>query len=425
MHSPFYHYNAQFDAVELIYKSANKNIKPSKKFFTNYIGLKINPDFMPECVRDRVGTIEQVPIPANWHTDIAELGAVMRALDLTSNDQFVMGEMGCGWGCWMGISGLVAKQRGMSVKLYGIEGDKKHIAWAKESMANNGFLEKEYNIIEGVASANYGTALFPIMDKGMIHYGLEPVFNASESDIKNAIQKKSHDVLPMIPLEQIFEVESRVDLLHVDIQGGEVDLISGSLDYLCKKVAYLVVGTHSRPIEGELIKILTKQGFYLEIERPAILKFDDDNKIFTAVDGVQGWRNSRLLPLPEVVKATCKGRDLQIMLEGWSKKETSYRWSAAKKCSVRFNLEDNEFDCKKLEIKGFSLGKQHVEIELNGIKVFDELLSGDEINHTISLTKGTLSKCENTLYFFLPDARIPGNGDTRLLAFALEKITIF
>lgn len=62
-----------------------------------------------------------------------------------------------------------------------------------------------------------------------------------------------------------------------------------------KKIAYLLIGTHSRHIEGRLFETLLRAGWQLEIERPALLSVGLENPVVT-VDGVQGWRNSHLLP---------------------------------------------------------------------------------------------------------------------------------
>jgi hypothetical protein len=84
MQSPFYHYNSCFDPIELINKYRPTNLKASPAHAVNFLGLKINPDFMPECIRQAPGSVEIPPIPANWHADISEFGAVLRAIDLAS-----------------------------------------------------------------------------------------------------------------------------------------------------------------------------------------------------------------------------------------------------------------------------------------------------------------------------------------------------
>jgi hypothetical protein len=98
----------------------------------------------------------------------------------------------------------------------------------------------------------------------------------------------------MISLADISKGYSRIDLLHIDIQGGELDFIQSCLDLLYEKVAYILIGTHSREIEGRLFELLLKPGWLLEIERPAILSLNPMPCV--TVDGVQGWRNLALLP---------------------------------------------------------------------------------------------------------------------------------
>jgi hypothetical protein len=97
----------------------------------------------------------------------------------------------------------------------------------------------------------------------------------------------------MIALQTLVAPCRRVDLLHIDIQGGEADFIAGCLSVMNSKVGYLVVGTHSRQIEGRIMDTLLGAKWKLEIERPAIISLLGDGPLVT-VDGVQGWRNPRL-----------------------------------------------------------------------------------------------------------------------------------
>jgi hypothetical protein len=56
----------------------------------------------------------------------------------------------------------------------------------------------------------------------------------------------------------------------------------------------MVIGTHSRQIEGRLLETLLQAGWQLEMERPALLGVALMPSVH--VDGVQGWRNLKLLP---------------------------------------------------------------------------------------------------------------------------------
>ena len=87
----------------------------------------------------------------------------------------------------------------------------------------------------------------------------------------------------------------KIDLLHVDIQGGEVDLVRDCADLLAEKVAFMVIGTHSRAIDGLVADELLRNGWALDIERPTIYVLENGTPA-TRVDGLQGWRNPRLIP---------------------------------------------------------------------------------------------------------------------------------
>jgi hypothetical protein len=175
----------------------------------------------------------------------------------------------------------------------GIEGDESHIQFARESLAKNGFLPDDYSLYRGIAAGQDGTALFPRQDQGGVSWGLEPVFGATEAQRDEAVRSGRFDALPMISLASITKEHDRIDLLHVDIQGGEVALVESCLSLLSEKVAYMFIGTHSRQIDGILFDVLLKEGWLLEIERPALLHIEHGRPA-TYSDGVQGWRNPRL-----------------------------------------------------------------------------------------------------------------------------------
>jgi hypothetical protein len=73
-------------------------------------------------------------------------------------------------------------------------------------------------------------------------------------------------------------------------------VVRNSLDFLGRGVAYMMIGTHSRQIEGQLMEMLLEKGWQLEMERAAILTLGASQKPVVHVDGVQGWRNPALLP---------------------------------------------------------------------------------------------------------------------------------
>lgn len=290
--SPFDHYAATFDAIGTLHRHARSDLRPHPGYLTNFLGVLIDPKFFPSILEGRQGVVEAPPIPSNWHADIAEWAAALRAVDL-SGSRFVVAELGCGWGCWLNNTGVAARQAGKDVQLIGVEGDAGHVAFAHEACATNRFRPDQVRIETGIAAARSGVALFPKQDRPGGSWGLEPLFDLSDNERAARLQGGAYDEMRMFSLDQLLDGEARVDLLHIDIQGGEADLVEASSAVLNQRVAFLFVGTHSRQIEGRLWRALMDQGWILEVERPAIFSLHDEGPILR-VDGSYGWRNPRL-----------------------------------------------------------------------------------------------------------------------------------
>ncbi len=223
--SPFCHYNSAIDAKNIIRHHARAGLQPTEGVLTNFLGVVISPRYLPDILKGREGQVEGVPIPANWHADIAEWAAALRAVDL-ANNTFRMAELGCGWGCWMNNAGVAARNAGLETHVIGVEGDEGHVRFAEEACTANGFRPDQFTIWRGIAAPSDGVALFPKQNVSGVEYGLEPVFNASEEQRREALKSGKFDELEMIGLDQVIGEDQRLDLLHIDIQGGEADLNS-------------------------------------------------------------------------------------------------------------------------------------------------------------------------------------------------------
>ena len=291
-HSPFFHYRASFDAEAAIRRHAAPDRTAADGYVTNFLGARIDPQVLPDMLADRAGTLEDLPIPANWHADIAEWAAVLRAVEL-AGATFRMAELGCGWGCWMLNAGVAARRAGKAVELTGIEGDAGHVALARAVLATNGFGDDELRVVHGIAAATAGRALMPRAGADGMSFDRGPVLQPTDPQVAEAAASGAYDVVDAVGLDDLVGDGAPLDLLHVDIQGGEAELVDAAAATLAAHVRYLVVGTHARTIEGRLTERLLADGWRLEIERPAIQTLDGDAPA-VVVDGVQGWRNPRL-----------------------------------------------------------------------------------------------------------------------------------
>ena len=290
--SVFLHYDSCFDADQVIRSYEVQNLGPTEGYLTNFLGVLINPKFFPSLLAERAGTIDHLPIPSNWHADMAEWAAVLRAVDL-SHDHFTMIELGCGWGCWMNNTGVAARRAGRLVHLIGVEGDAVHFSFAEQALSKNGFSDTEVTLHRGIAASTSGMALFPQANRDGHAWGGQPKFGVSDAESDAAVLSGEYDALRMFSFAELAGSHEVIDLLHIDIQGGEADFIDGSIEILSQRVRYIVIGTHSRSLEGRLFDTMLSAGWKLEIERPGLLHLNEDGP-FMHVDGVQGWRNRAL-----------------------------------------------------------------------------------------------------------------------------------
>ena len=103
--------------------------------------------------------------------------------------------------------------------------------------------------------------------------------------------------MPALSLAAILSRHTRVDLIHCDIQGDEARVLRSAANELDQKVGWLVVGTHGRDLELELLQDLTARGWVLAYEKTCRLE-QRAGQVVLAVDGCQVWRNPRLSGSP-------------------------------------------------------------------------------------------------------------------------------
>jgi FkbM family methyltransferase len=291
LHHVLYHYTSSFYPNLLIQSASDHDQVPEPGFVKNFTGVRVRPKIMPSVLGKLTGTVEGPPDPGNWHADIAEWGAAFHAV-AQSGGTFRMVEVGCGWGCWMVNSGAYARKLGKKVQLIGIEGDPDHLADADMTLKDNGFSEGDYRLVNGVAGPKTGVALFPVLDAPGEEWGGEAVFYPSAEEHKRLLETGRYRELPCYPLADLAG-GSTLDLLHIDIQGAEVDFIRGNFEHVARFVRRVLIGTHSRVIEGELTRHFLENGWSLEMDRPALSEIVEGRPEIR-VDGVQMWKNPSL-----------------------------------------------------------------------------------------------------------------------------------
>lgn len=295
--NPLFNYCCEFDAIALMRSFEARELAPSPGHITNFLGLRVEPCVMPSVLSSMVGHVEGFPWPGNWHADIAEWAAALRSVELASETYRIV-ELGCGWGCWVSNMGIAARSRGLQVDLIGIEGDAGHLENARRTMVLNGFGEDEFRLVHGVAAPRAGTALFPMDGKPGEHWGHEPIFYPDEQTRQSLLRDGTHSELICYTLRDLAQ-DREIDLLHIDIQGAELVFVQENFEDISRLVKRVLIGTHSRWLEGALQEHFLSNGWAIEMDRPAICELISGQPEIR-IDGVTSFRNPKL-PVPTAV----------------------------------------------------------------------------------------------------------------------------
>lgn len=261
--------------------------EPEAGFVKDFVGTRMDIRFA-NFTQNLGGVCFGLPIPGDYRAEAIEYIGTIKAVE-GGVGRFVAAELGAGWGPWIVTAGHLARKLGRGpIKLYGVEANAGKVDSMRQHLANNGFDPDQQAVIQAVAGPTDGAALFPIVD-AIGNWGGEAIFTETLEE------RPGYSTVPSITIATLLKEEQVVDLIHFDIQGAEAEVIPQSLATLNEKVRFLVVGTHSRSIEGKLIDLLMGNGWVLENEQPCRCSYSD-GRSNVLVDGTQVWRNPDIAP---------------------------------------------------------------------------------------------------------------------------------
>ena len=221
-------------------------------------------------------------------------------------DSFSMVELGAGYGPWMLRAHHAFRQfSDKDVFFIGVEGDPDHHRWMLEHFLNNGVDPDQHKLLNACVSDSEGLIAFMVSDSPDSDYGLKAAPEDFEkSGDLNAVGEaltdakgRQYRTIPSVTLDNLIQDCPRIDLLHMDIEGHELRVVTHAIETLNKKAARVLIGTHSPEIEVGLRKLLDAHGW------SCIYDFDQDGKTKTEWgniqfrNGCQAWTNPRLLDI--------------------------------------------------------------------------------------------------------------------------------
>jgi hypothetical protein len=242
-----------------------------------------------------------LPLPDDgFHAEAPEYIAVADSVK-RAGASYRIAELGAAWGPWVGLGGVLARNRGVKeIDLIGVEALPARFELLRRHLAVNGLRPADGDettlgavtcrLLGGAATPTRTEVWFP--DVPVTDLG--PAISESESG-RDYRGKRVHNLrVEGYPLSEILR-DAHVDLLHVDVQGAELELVRANVELLANQVSGLMIATHSRVIEGALIELLYENGWQLELEKPCRVAWraqPPSQEAMTEVDGCQYWRRS-------------------------------------------------------------------------------------------------------------------------------------
>jgi FkbM family methyltransferase len=272
----------------------NPDAKPEPGFLVDFLGSRIRAASVWKHARTLAGQLLGLPVPADFHAETIEWIGLLKAVR-GANGEYVAMELGAGFGPWSIAGGVAARLRGIqNIRLCAVEADSDHFRFLRQHFIDNGFEPTRHTLVEAAVGTKAGVARWPIAENSAEAWGGRLIQNAPDGTGPQLENTKEVSIVSMLELVQR---EARWDLIHVDVQGDEVDICRSCIDELTARARWMIVGTHSRKIDGDLLELLWRAGWLLEHEKPSKFVFTLNPGTLegmTTLDGTQVWRNPRL-----------------------------------------------------------------------------------------------------------------------------------
>jgi FkbM family methyltransferase len=279
---------------------------PQPGFIVDFLGIRTRVSHMKAFgIHD--GRVFGTPVPVDdwFHAETVEYVGLLKSV-LSAADRYVALELGAGWGPWLISGAAAARRRGIQdIRLHGIEGDPEHFASMRTHFRDNGFDPDAHRLDNAAVGVRAGRARWPKVAVPSDDFAMRPVDCTGEDGHYSGEEKRpdyrgaifDHIDVEMLAFDDVLDREPLWDLVHIDVQGTETELCSASIEMLNRRVRWVIVGTHSRKIDGDLMDLFFRHNWLLENEKPARFTYlpgFPTLEVMTTKDGTQVWRNPRI-----------------------------------------------------------------------------------------------------------------------------------
>ena len=207
----------------------------------------------------------------------------------SARESFTMVELGAGYGRWLVSAAVILRNhRSIPFRLIGVEPEHNHFQMISQHFVDNGLNPKEHTLIEAAVTETDGSVLFT--EGHSKKWWGQSIVPSKDAEFGNWPEATVNEI-PGYSINTILKTVNYVDLMDMDIQGGELEAIRGSLSILNAKVRRIHIGTHSKKNEKALYKMLSKESWICCNNFPCNSTVDTNYGPISFQDGVQTWIN--------------------------------------------------------------------------------------------------------------------------------------
>lgn len=286
-------------------------------FLVDWAGIRTRIGMLPWAPGELAGTVStSLPVPDDGYRSEAHEYAALAVSLVNDRDDYRIVEVGAGWAPWAVMGAVLAARGGKRATAIAVEADALRASWAMQHADDNGLVARlavpaklaaeladpaDLLVVPAAAWTERTTLRFPVLDEGDMG-GAVTTDDDPSMDYRGA--HLPHVAVETVTLAELLPAGTVTDLLHVDLQGMELDVLLPALPLIEERVRFLSVGTHDRYVEGVLQHTLLPREWALIAESPSTAVFDGVKPTlagFTVQDGNQLYANSRFRDADDLV----------------------------------------------------------------------------------------------------------------------------
>ena len=283
--------------MQILDAFAREDLSPTPGYVTDFMGCKTRTSILYDDARKYDNKVWAPPIPGSVALETAEWIGLLKAV-LTAKGSFTAMELGAGWGPVLVAAAYAARTRGIpAIFLCGVEPDPGRFALMQQHLRDNGLDPAEHALIMAAVGSQNGKARWPRIWDPANAGGARPVRPGNQADSNYMSLREDAIEVEVVAFADLLRKRRMWDLVHIDVQGWEFELCQSAYADLERTVKWLVIGTHSRKIDGDLIALFHAGRWVLENEKPTVFAYDaavTSLEHMTTIDGTQVWRNPKL-----------------------------------------------------------------------------------------------------------------------------------